>query len=289
MDDRVRGVLLAAGGMVLLSTDSYFIRLADTTGWDVLFWTGLFTAIVLVGGTALVDRPELVAGLRTEPALLVAAAVLQAAMMTCFVLAVERTTVANVAVIVAASPLAAAILSWFLLRERTEARVWVAIAVTAAGVVVVISGSLGGGSVLGDLFAVGAITAFGLVAVLFRRYPSVSRWLAVGFGGLLMAAVAAIPATFTGYRPASWLAFVAMGAVFGPTARVLIATAPRYLPAAEVALFSPIETVLASVWAFVAFDEAPPGLTWVGGAIILVAVLWGVWPRSAAVTTTQSA
>jgi drug/metabolite transporter (DMT)-like permease len=70
-----------------------------------------------------------------------------------------------------------------------------------------------------------------------------------------------------------------MGAVVGPLARVLIATAPRYLPATEVALFAPVETVLATLWAYLAFDEAPSTRTWVGGAIILAAVLWGVWPR----------
>ena len=41
-----------------------------------------------------------------------------------------------------------------------------------------------------------------------------------------------------------------MGASFGPLARFLLASSTRYAPAAEVSLFTPIETVCASIWAW---------------------------------------
>ena len=66
MDHRLRGVLLAAGGMVALSTDSLFVRLADTNSFDVVFWVGLFTTVVLLGGGALLDRRAFVDELRSD-------------------------------------------------------------------------------------------------------------------------------------------------------------------------------------------------------------------------------
>ena len=60
-----------------------------------------------------------------------------------FVVAVTLTAISNVVVIVATTPIAAALASLVLLGERTDRATWIAIAGTAAGVLVVGGGSLG--------------------------------------------------------------------------------------------------------------------------------------------------
>jgi drug/metabolite transporter (DMT)-like permease len=35
---------------------------------------------------------------------------------------------------------------------------------------------------------------------------------------------------------------------------------------------------------FLVFGEVPSGATWIGGAIVLTALLWGIWPRRRART-----
>ena len=54
---------------------------------------------------------------------------------------------------------------------------------------------------------------------------------------------------------------------------VLITLGARYLPAAEVALLSLSETVLAPLWVWVGVGEVPALLTLAGGAIVLSAVV----------------
>ena len=201
---------------------------------------------------------------------------MQALSTSAFVLAVTHTSVSNVVVIVAAAPMFAAGLSALLLGERTSRRVWIAIALVISGVVVVVSGSLGQGQVLGDLFALGAIFLFGCSLVLLRRFPDINRTLMVGLGGIGMSLIAVIPAALSGYSGTTWIALVLMGAVFGPISRVVLAIAPRYLPAAEVGLFTPVETVAASLWAWLFFAEAPVLTTYIGGAIVVGAVIWGI-------------
>ena len=68
------------------------------------------------------------------------------------------------------------------------------------------------------------------------------------------------------------------GAVTGPAGRVSLATSTRYLPAAEVSLFVPVETVAAITWAWLAFEEVPSGPTVVGGLVVLAAVFHGTRP-----------
>lgn len=282
MNDRWRGVLLAAGGMATLSTDSLFIRLADTGTYDVVFWVGLLTALVLLVVPGLVSPRDLRDQLAGRGGAVALLGVLQAAALLLFVVAVQHTAVANVVAILAAAPLAGALFGWLWLHERPARHVWIAMVACAAGVAVVVTGSAGGGGLLGVSCAVGAIVAFALAAVALRRCPDVSRSLVVGLGGALLALVTLPQATVTGHSATTWFALVAMGAVVGPLARVLIASAPRYLPAAEVTLFTPVETVLATLWAFFAFGETPALRTCIGGAIILASVAYGVWPRRSA-------
>jgi len=91
----------------------------------------------------------------------------------------------------------------------------------------------------------------------------------------MMALISVVPATLTGHSTKAWISLVLMGAIFGPISRVLLARAPRYLPAAEVGLFTPVETVAASLWAWLFFSEVPPSTTFIGGALVVAAVLWG--------------
>lgn len=269
---RRTGLLLGVGGMAVLSTDSLFARAADADRFDIVFWIGLLTATVTSVIGAIRHRAGPVALVRRGGRPLVLAAALQATTLTCFVVAVRTTAVANVVAILAAAPLASAVLARVLIGERSTRRVWIAAAVSGLGVLVVVGGSLGAGDVRGDLLAVAAISTFGCGAVVLRRHPELDRSTVVGLGGALMAAVS-LPAATTAHDAGTWAALLAMGAVVGPTARVMLAVATRHLTVAEVGLFAPLETVLATIWAWLAFDEVPVTATWIGAAIVLAALV----------------
>ena len=280
VQDRQRGLLLAAAATAVLSTDAVVVRAADANAADVMFWTGLLSALATFTFATASSGTSPIARLRRSGRLGLLGGVLQGVTVVCFVYAVSSTSVANVMVLIAAAPVMTALLSWLLLRERTSGRVWAAIAVSAAAVGVIISGSLGGGSLAGDAGAVGATVAYALLTVFLRRHPGVDRAVVVGVGGIVMAVVSFGPADLLGHPARTWIAMLTLGVVIGPSARAMIAAAPRYLPATEVALFAPVETVLAIVWAYLVYDESPSDRTWFGGAVIVAAVLWSTWPRS---------
>jgi len=55
-----------------------------------------------------------------------------------------------------------------------------------------------------------------------------------------------------------------------------MSTATRYAPAAEVSMFTPVETVAASLWVWLWFDEVPPTPTFIGGVVVVLAVTYGL-------------
>jgi drug/metabolite transporter (DMT)-like permease len=275
IDGRHRGWALAAFGMLMVSTDSFFIRQADFDSWTIAFVFGTTSAIALaIVWRARATEPAS-ASLRRAPLPLLGAAALSAATQICFTAAVNHTAVSNVVVIVAATPIFAAVLAWIVLRERTDRRVLIAIAFVIVGVATVVSGSLGTPTLDGDLLALAAILMFSLSVIVWRRHPEIDRPLVLATSSATMAL---ITAPFASVGDAPLRLFVAvglMGFIFNPIGRISYTSAPKYAPAAEVALFTPVETVAATTWAWIFFSERPSTQTVIGGAIVLAAVLYG--------------
>lgn len=272
---RRRGWALAAVGMLLVSTDSLFIRLAEADGLDVAFLVAVFSLPVLVGLQHRVHGEGVVAAVRRNPRPLGALAVIGAGSQICFITAVTHTTVSNVVVMIASAPVMAAVGARIVLGEQTSLRVWKAIAITLVGIALVVSGSLGTPNVSGDLLAACAVAQFVAAMLVWRRHPELSRFAGLAVGTALMLVITSVFASPLTLDPRAYLAAAAMGLAFNPAGRIAHSYAPRYAPPAEVALFSPIETIAAPVWAWLAFGEVPPGATIVGGVIVVAGVLYG--------------
>ena len=266
------GWLLAALGMLFVSTDAFFVRLSEVDAWTIGFLMACGSVISL-GGVAIARRDSVPAGTPLLSPMMLVIGALNAVTQMLFITAVTRSEVSNVVVIVAAAPLFAALIAWVALRERTERRVAAAIALTTIGIGSVMAGSLGTPTLDGDLIAVLAILAFAGTIVIWRRHPGLDRPRTLVVGSVIMAAGSSLFADWSAIDSRALLAGAGMGLIFNPTGRMLYSSAPRFAPASEVAVFAPVETVAATVWVWVAFGEQPTATTVLGGVIVISSVL----------------
>lgn len=265
--------------MLLVSTDSYFIRRADFDAWTIAFVFAVASTVSLGLFFTIRSEASAAALVRAEPLPFAGIVVLSALTQLTFVGAVNNTAVSNVVVIVAATPVVSAGLAWLLIGERVERRIAIAIAATVVGILVVVGGSIGSPTLDGDLLALAAIAFVSLSLVLWRRHPGVDRPLALALSSATMALITA-PLASVGSAPTRvFVAAGLMGLLFNPLGRMAYTSAPRYAPTADVALFTPIETVTATIWAWVFFSERPTAPTVAGGVIVIAAVLWGTVGR----------
>ncbi|HJP25070.1 MAG TPA: DMT family transporter, partial [Acidimicrobiales bacterium] len=245
-------------------------------GWTIACMVGLFSSPVAwslavrnIGrdfGHELVRwrRPLLVTGL------------LGAVGTTSFLTAVTLTATSNVVAIIASGPIFAAVLARIALHERTSMRTWRAIGLTLIGIVVIVGGSMASGGIAGDLIALLAIMVFAVNLVLWRKYPNLPRTLVVAVTATCTFLLTAVPADTNLLDRRALLATLAMGGLFGPIARLCMSTATRHAPPAEVSLFTPVETVAASLWVWLWFDEVPATPTFIGGVIVVASVFYGL-------------
>ena len=267
--------------MLLVSTDSFFIRWSEEDSWTINFWVALFSLLLFLGIGRVTREPGPVAAFRISGFPLLAVAVGATLSQLAFVTAVTLTSVANVVVIVAATPIVAAFIAKVFLGESTSRRVWTAIAITFAGVVVIVARSVGEPSLEGDLLAIAAIVAFAVNINIWRRYPDMSRVVALGSAAVMVMVVSVAAGVTYAIDGRALVAVVGMGLIFNPLGRLFHTHAPRFAPSSEVAMFTPIETVAASLWAWIGFSELPEAWTVVGGVIVIGGMLYGTVGRRA--------
>ena len=136
-----------------------------------------------------------------------------------------------------------------------------------------VGGSLGGGGLHGDLLSLVMSTAFACVLVITRRHREISMTPATALG-MVIAFVALAPFSHPGVLSArDWTMLAALGAGQIGLGMILFTAGARLIAAAQAGLITLLEVVLGPLWMWLIYREQPDGLTLVGGAVILSAVL----------------
>jgi drug/metabolite transporter (DMT)-like permease len=271
---RRRGLLLVAAAAVVWSSGGLIVRCIEAEDpWTVIFWRSVFAALFLFGFVLLRDRWHALGVFRQMglPGLVVAVCFTIAS--TCFVIALELTTVANTLIILSTAPLIAALIGRAVLREPVRLRTWLAMMAALLGIAIMVSDSFARGSLAGDLIAFVIAAAFALAIVTTRRHRAVrmtpATCLAAVFAGLIALPAAGSLAVST---PDLGL-LVLFGAGQLGVGLVLFTAGARLAPAAEAALISVLEPILGPIWVWVFLSENPTLAALIGGVIVLLALI----------------
>jgi len=272
-NEKVKGTLFMVSAILILSPDALLISLISVDPWILVFWRGLLTSATLA--TALVfahGRRVFNEGLRIGPAGIVSGVFFGASTIS-FVMSVRLTTAANTLVIVASTPLFAAIFTRVFLSERVPRRTWIAVMAGFSGIVVIFSGSLSTGSVLGDLLAL--VTAMLMAAnfVIIRSHRQVSMIPAVVLSGILTALITGFMIDPLPVGATDMLLLAVMGSVVMPVPLALMTVAPKLIPAAEVSLIMLLETFLGPLWVWLVIGQRPAGETVLGGGVLVATLV----------------
>ncbi|WP_166418951.1 DMT family transporter [Cochlodiniinecator piscidefendens] len=272
---RSSGVALVLVSAFVFSTAGLFTKGVNTDAWGVIFWRGVAAALFTL--TYMAIRGTLVAEVKAfrGPAILVTA--VMALGTAAFIPAFKLTSIANVTVIYAAAPFVAAALSWVFIKEAPNRKTLIASVVSFAGVVLIVSGSLGSGTLTGDMLALWMTLMMSATMVIYRLWPNTTAALPAAMSSVVLLPVALFYGEPFAAPPSEMPILIAFGLVFA-IASVTLSEGARRLPASETALLSTIETPLAPLLALLILTEYPAPLTVVGGSIIFFAVLWSQWP-----------
>jgi drug/metabolite transporter (DMT)-like permease len=267
------GVVLIAASALIFSTAGLFTGYVSADAWTVLFWRGLFGGLFIAGYLAWDAGPQVWSETKSLGWPGIVAGACSTIGTICFVHALRLSTVAEVTVIFATAPLLAALVAWVWLRERQRPVTLLASVLAFGGVLIMMGGGTPDAAhMLGNLLALAMTLLIATMMVVMRRHRSRSMLPASGLSAFAVALVA-----FPMARPLEttapdllWLAL--FGTVQFGLGLLLLTLGSRKLPGARAALIGNVELPLAPAWAWLAFGAVPDLRTWLGGALVALAL-----------------
>ena len=260
------GVMLSLAGITLRHIES-------ANGWQILFYRSLTFFVVVTLYLVFRYRARVIRAFVTtgRPGLVVAVSLGLGS--ACYVFALLLTTVANALFIISAAPFITAVLGWIVLRERVRPMTWIAMTIALAGITLMFVNGIQSGRLLGNIVALGPPVSFAIMLVMLRLAGDRDMIPAICLAGLVGAALGFAMSDTLVLSPHDLALCLFLGVFQYTGGFVLITLGTRYLPAAEVALLSLAETVLAPIWVWIGVGEIPALLTLAGGGIVLCAVV----------------
>lgn len=270
----------AVGAAMIFSTGGAAIKLTTLTGAQVACLRSAIAAVAV-----LLLAPESRRGWTWRT---LVASVAYAACLTLFVLANKLTTSANTIFLQAAAPLYLVLLGPWLLREKIRPADFVVLAVMAAGLGAVFTGTAppvltAPDPALGNVLALLSGVAWAFLVVGLRwlgkaeasaGHDAPSPTTAVVLGNLI-AAAATLPFAFPfiSFTSVDLATVLFLGVVQIGVAYLLLSRALKHLGAFEASILLMVEPALNPIWSWRVHHEVPSPWTIAGGVMILGATV----------------
>ena len=270
--DQKKGMLMAFTAVMFLTPDSLFIRLANISSWNLIFYRGFIPFSVVFISLLFIYKTNIIKQAFSNGWHGIAYALVFTITNITFVISIENTNVANTLIMIALAPMLSAILSFIFLKEVPDKKTWIAITITTLSVIYIFYDAMDAGDLLGNVL--GLLTAFGLAvgAVIIRSIKKINLVPSAMFGKLLVALIAFYFADDLSLNGDDITIVPLMCVMCVALPFVLVTIAPRYITAAEVNLFFLLETILGPIWVWMVIKEQPSIETIVGGAVIIITI-----------------
>jgi drug/metabolite transporter (DMT)-like permease len=270
------GLVLIAGGF--WSIAGLVVRMMHhATEWQILFYRSVALVITLLVYLAVRNRGNLLGAFKQAGGYAILAGAFLSISFTWWIFAMTHTTIANALFVLSAAPFLAAVFARFLLGEEVRPSTWLFMFLASLGVAVMVVEGIAGGTLAGNLYALGAATGFAAFSVTLRKGKAVDMTPAVCWAGVWATLIGAsmLFGTHDGFALSmhdvllcGLLGFVQVG-----LGLILFTAGSRYVPAAEITLLSLTEVVLGPIWVWLGVGEKPSPLTLLGGAVVLSAII----------------
>jgi drug/metabolite transporter (DMT)-like permease len=277
--NRPLGFFVLAMATGFTATAGMLLRwLEDPAPWRTIFYRALFFALTLIVWVAITRKGQLIAAMRSVDGNGLLCAFVFSVSTICFISALFLTTVARTTFLNGLTPLLTALLGWLALRERVSAATWMAIVLALIGVSLMTAEDLTGGSLMGDLLAMGSSLTTAVMYVSIRRARAIDMLPSFILAAFMTAAMA-LPwiDDFSISMHDLWIC-AALGIFQLGFQYVLVTMGVRHLPAAEAALTTRLTLIFAPLFAWIGAGEEPGRATLLGGTVIIAAILLhGFW------------
>ena len=272
---KIPGYILCLMGAFFLSWGGLLVREWEGSDiWQILFWRAFFFTITLIVFLYFTYRNKFISTIKKSgfPGLL--GGITTSIGFIAYIISMTETTVANVLFIISTQTIWLTIFGYLFLKEKISLKTFFSIILAMTGIAVMIGGSLDTGSLFGNLVALFIPVNFAFLILLIRKFSQLDLVPALFYGGIIIMIVAFFMSDTILVSKNNLIVGFLLGTFQHACGFICIVIGARSTPAAVVGLLMLFETLLGPLWVYIFLNEIPPVSVFIGGSIIVIAVIF---------------
>ena len=266
-------ILLLFGGFCL-SWGGFIVRSFETTNpWEILLLRSCFFFLAISTFLFIIYKKDsakiiIKSGL---PALL--GGFVMSFSFIAFVFAMMNTSVANVVFIISTQTMFLATFGFFYLKEKVSLVGFMSIVLAMSGITIMIGDSISAGTLFGNLVALTIPISFSILVMIIRKNPSLDLVPAIW-----CASIFSVIYSLTMVKDFNFSHHdIFMGFLLGVPQLglgfICITIGSRTTRAVTIGLLMLTETIFAPFWVWLFINELPPASVFIGGSVIILAII----------------
>jgi len=271
---KIPGYMLLLFDGFCLSWGGLIIRQFQEVGvWEILFLRSIFFLIALVFFLFITYKKNTFKIIKDSGFPAVIGGLFLSLSFVAYVFSITATSVANVVFIISTQTIFLAIFGYFILREKISLFGFFSIILAMIGISIMVGDSISSGSFIGNIVALAIPINFSILVMIIRKYPRLDMIPAILYSGIL--------SCFYGFFLSDSLNFsshdIFMGFLLGVPQLafgfICITIGSKTTKAVTVGILMLSETLCAPLWVWIFLNEIPPLSVFIGGFIIILAVI----------------
>ena len=271
---KIPGYILLLFGGFCLSWGGFIIRsFEEASIWQILFLRSFFFLLALIAFLFVTYKKNTFNIIKESglPGLL--GGFVLSFSFVAFVVAMSNTTVANVVFIISTQTMFLAIFGYFYLKEKVSLIGLISILLAMSGIIIMVGDSISGGSLFGNIVALAIPINFAILVMIIRKNTKVDMVPAIFYSGIFSLIYGFFLAeSFQFTKHDLWMGFL-LGVPQLAVSFICITIGSRTVESATVGILMLMETLCAPLWVWLFLNEIPPISVFIGGAVIISAII----------------
>ena len=283
---KIPGFILCLLGGFFLSWGGLIIRSFETNDiWQILLIRSFFFMIALIIFLILTYKRDTIVVIKKSGLPAVVAGLFLSLSFVAYIVAMSKTSVANVVFIISTQTIFLAIFGYLFLREKINFKGFVAITLALVGIVVMIGDSVNQGTLFGNIVAFAIPINFTILVMIIRKFPKLDMVPAIFYSGIFSGLYGLFLSNSMHFSANDLLMGFLLGVPQLAFGFICVTIGTKTTPAVTVGLLMLLETIFAPIWVWIFLNETPPISVFTGGAIIIFAVILKSFDKSKKLST----
>ena len=278
---KIPGYILCLLGGFFLSWGGLIIRSFETNDiWQILLIRSLFFIIALTVFLFLTYKKKTVKVIKQSGFPAIIAGLFLSLSFVAYVVAMSKTTVANVVFIISTQTIFLALFGLLFLKEKITLKGLISITLAFGGMLIMVGDSINQGTLFGNIIAFAIPINFTILVMIIRKFPDLDMVPAIFYSGIFSGIYGLLLASNLTFSTNDILMGFLLGVPQLAFGFICVTIGTKTTKALTVGLLMLLETIFAPIWVWIFLNEVPPVSVFMGGAIIIFAVILKSFDKS---------